>query len=213
MSQGEAIPRSDALAGALQIVGALETACERIEIAGSLRRHKLEVHDVELVAVARHEDRPDGLFGTESVDLLEERIGELMASGWLRARDVENHRQDGSVVVQHKLGQAFKALSYGEIPVDLFIVRPPATWGCIFALRTGPGTWNTELVTRCKDIGRRVSGGQVERWVADMGWISVPTPEEEDFFQAIGQPWVEPEDRRVERVRILRNVAADAVTS
>lgn len=210
MSQGQAVPHKGAWTVAVGLLEDLGPGCERIEIAGSLRRGKAEVHDIELVAVARTEERPDGLFGTQTVDLLDERLGVLMAEACIHPRRVESHRADGSVEHQTKLGPAFKALvSPTGIPVDLFIVRPPATWGCIYALRTGPGAWNTELVTRCKDIGRRVAGGQVERW--DGGtWTVVPTPEEADFFAALGQPWVEPRDRAPGRVRIQRSLAVPA---
>lgn len=212
MSQGEGVAFRGAWAVAVGLVQALEPACERIEIAGSIRRHKTEVHDIELVAVARVEERADGLFGTTEVDLLDERIGALMANGYLAPRLVENHRADGRIDVQQKLGPAFKALITPRgIPVDLFIVRPPATWGVIYGLRTGPGTWNTRLVTDCKTIGRKVEGGQVWRWTGS-AWVVVPTPEERDFFAAIGQPWVEPAERSVERVRIERAIA-DAVAA
>lgn len=210
MSQGQPFPAAVARVAARSLLGALETACERIEIAGSLRRGKSEVHDIELVATARLEERPDGLFGSEQADLLEERVAALLAPGrfraFIEARQVETHRADGTVEYRTKLGPAYKALAHRGIPVDLFIVRPPAAWGCIFALRTGPGTWNTRLVTECKSIGRRVEGGQVQRWTG-AGWDPVPTPEEEDFFRALGQPWVEPRDRRVELVRIDRATA------
>jgi hypothetical protein len=78
----------------------------------------------------------------------------------------------------------------------------------IFALRTGPGDWNTRLVTECQRYFRRVAGGQV----LHLG-RPVPCPEEADFFRALGQPWVDPADRHVDRVRIdpelLRAVTAE----
>ena len=85
--------------------------------------------------------------------------------------------------------------------VDLFITDAEH-WGCIYALRTGPGDWNTKLVTDCKRIFRRVEGGRV----LHMG-KPIPTPEEEDFFRALGQPWVEPWDRAPERIRIDAAIA------
>lgn len=211
MSQGQPIPRATALVVAERVVAMLRPSCERIEVAGSLRREKREVRDIEIVVVPRWEDRATGdLWQTGvSVDLLEERVGALLAGGFLAARDVANHRSGGHVEYQQKLGPAFKALVADEIPLDLFVVRPPATWGCIFALRTGPGDWNTKLVTECQAIGRRVAGGQALAWVAASNtWRTVPTPEEADFFRALGQEWVEPRDRRPERVRIQREVAA-----
>jgi DNA polymerase/3'-5' exonuclease PolX len=214
MSAGVAVALDQARRSADILAQLLSPGCERIEIAGSIRRGKAQVHDIELVAVAKLEDRPDGMFGSSTIDLLEERVGRLIAAGNLAPRLVENHRADGRVDLQHKLGSAFKALVTPRgIPVDLFIVRPPATWGAIFALRTGPGAWNTRLVMECKSIGRRVAGGQVERWHGALSeWVPVPTPEEADFFAALGQPWVEPADRHVDRVYIDRAIA-DAVSS
>lgn len=205
MSAGVAIPHADAWRAAVDLVTALEPACERVEIAGSLRRGRPEVHDIEIVAVPKTEMRPDGLFGEVQGDLLEECVAGLLAHERVEARAVETHRAGGWIDVQTKLGPAFKALVYHGIPVDLFIVRPPASWGVIFGLRTGPGDWNIELVTRCKEVGRRVAGGQVEAWhSASSSWVVVPTPEEADFFAAIGQPWAEPAERSVDRVAITR---------
>lgn len=214
MSQGNRIPHADAMAIAERLVATLEPACERIAIAGSLRRAKPMVGDIEIVCVPRWENVPiPGLLETtwHSVDRLEELIREMLERRAIEARQVENHRADGTVDYQTKLGPAFKALVAAGMPVDLFIVRPPASWGVIFGLRTGPGDWNTRLVTDCKAIGRRVAGGQVEAWDgATSSWVAVPTPEEEDFFRAIGQSWVEPRDRHPDRVRIQRAVAEGA---
>lgn len=212
MSQGKPMPHAEAYATALRLVRQLAPGCERIEIAGSLRRRKPQVRDIEIVAVARWANRPTGdIWSTEErYDALEELVAELLGMGALKARPVENHRANGTIDVQYKLGPAFKALLTGmDVPVDLFIVRPPASWGVIFGLRTGPGDWNTRLVDDCKAIGRRVTGGQVEAWDGvSSSWQVVPTPEEADFFREVGQAWLEPPERHVSRVRIRREVLA-----
>jgi DNA polymerase/3'-5' exonuclease PolX len=209
VSQGTARPRAEALPIAERLLARLWPACERVEIAGSLRRERPMVSDIEIVAVPRWQSRSVGFFDEQMVDALDETITFLLGTGEIEARLVENHRADGSIVRQTKLGPAFKALVSEGMPVDLFIVRPPATWGCIFGLRTGPGDWNTRLVTDCKTIGRRVEGGQVFAWHSATGsWRAVPTPEERDFFAALGQAWVEPRDRAVQRIRIERTIAA-----
>jgi DNA polymerase/3'-5' exonuclease PolX len=213
VSAGIAIGHAAALAIAEGLVNDLRPACERIEIAGSLRRGKPQVHDIEIVAVPRIEQVAVGLLSdvTESIDRLELLVAAMLADGVLERRPVENHRADGSIDVQFKLGPAFKALLCLRVPLDLFIVRPPATWGVIFGLRTGPGDWNTRLVDECKAIGRRVAGGQVEAWSGALGrWEAVPTPEERDFFRALGQPWVEPPERHASRVAIRRDIAVPA---
>lgn len=214
MSQGRSFPHAEALATALRIVRDLRPACERIEIAGSVRRGKPEVHDIEIVVAPRWESRSIGdLWCTPvEVDVFEEHLAGLIDSGALRPRAVVIHRANGSVEEGSRLGTAYKALETGTaVPVDLFVVRPPAQWGVIYALRTGPGRWNTKLVTDCKAISRRVRAGQVEAWRGGVGrWEPVPTPEEEDFFRELGQPWVEPAARDVALVRIQRAIAEGA---
>lgn len=183
----------------------LGPACERIEIAGSIRRRKPEVKDIELVAIPR----VDSVAGTDlwgsavDVDRLEERITSL--ADVVRPRAVEIHRADGTTEYGRRVGRAYQALEFNGMAVDLFVVRPPAEWGVIFAIRTGPGDWNERIVTDCKRFFRRVQGGQV----LDIRSQPIPCPEERDFFEAVGQPWRDPWERRVERVRLsqpTRNV-------
>lgn len=205
MSQGEKVGLSTARAIAERLRSTLSPACTRIEIAGSVRREKPLVGDIEMVAIPLVESVSAGdLWDTPTdVDRLEELLLSLRASGALPLRRVENHRADGSIDVGRRDGAAYKALEFQGLPVDLFIVRDPDQWGTIFALRTGPGDWNTRLVTDCKRFLRRVEGGNVYR-----AGQRVPCPEERDFFDAIGQAWVEPRDRRVDRVEIRAEVAA-----
>lgn len=199
MSQGVSLPFGRALVKAQALTYLLSDACERIEIAGSLRRLKAEVHDIEIVAVPKWEvTAGDDLWGTPvEIDLLEDKLAGLRSIGTLRLRDVEAHKADGSVEITHRDGDSYKALEYEGIPVDLFIVRPPAEWGVIFAIRTGPGDWNQRLVTDCQKYLRRVEKGRVYR-----GGQYVPCPEEEDFFAAIGQDYLPPNERSVDKVRI-----------
>ena len=55
-----ALMEATGLAG--ELVALLQPACERIEIAGSIRRQRPDVGDVELVVVPRLK-APLGLFG------------------------------------------------------------------------------------------------------------------------------------------------------
>lgn len=208
MSQGQPVPLAVAEPIAEELTILLWPACDRIAVAGSIRRRKAMVADIEIVAVPTIAQVVGGdLWGTpQEVNLLTGamtgRLVELLAAGEIGLRQVDVHRASGEIEQQTRQGEAYQALVFRGLPVDLFIVRPPADWGVIYALRTGPGDWNTRLVTDCHRYLRRVEGGRVYR-----SGQYVPCPEERDFFAAVGQAWVEPEERAVGRVRIEAQVS------
>ena len=198
MSGGERLDLYSARVLAAQVLDLLGQSCERIDIAGSIRRERQDVGDIEIVAAPRFEEEPAGLWGEPStVDRLAARLGELAADGLLLPRAVAVHRKDGSVETQQRVGDRYQALAYRGFPVDLFIVRPPASFGVIFTIRTGPADWSERLVTDCQRKFWRVQSGQLLK----LGQ-PVECPEERDFLRAIGQPWIEPRDRSAARVAL-----------
>ena len=235
MSSGDPIPYAEALPVAEELRELLAPACERIVIAGSLRRRKALVSDVELVAEPRYYDAAEGLFDTVRRSALDAVVATL------DRREVRLHRRDGSEEVQTRDGNAYKALAYRGLPVDLFLVRPvecaacgrqPAgepvaddgrqpqtaarsracsgcpscgsesligsSWGVILTIRTGPADFSRELVTRCRTWGRRVQGGRLYVYGR-----YVPCPDERTFLAEVGMPWLEPEERAPERVKLM----------
>lgn len=89
-------PRTQALAVAEELVAALRPACERLEIAGSLRRGKAEVGDVEILFVPRVEERPD------PEDLLRRTVEVNVAALWLLARVQKTYPDCCRVVVRNE---------------------------------------------------------------------------------------------------------------
>jgi DNA polymerase/3'-5' exonuclease PolX len=169
-------------------------ACARIEVAGSIRRREARVGDIELVAEPRQ--LPTDLFGAVDVEAPTEIDAVIAELGpeVLRLREMTGPAKK----VVRRSGARFKALEVatrgaGWIPVDLFIVLPPAQWGAILAIRTGPRDMSARLVTSCQRRGLVCIDG---RLVQVRGEREVPTPSEEEFFAACGVPWAEPEDRR-----------------
>lgn len=74
--------RSAALEVARELCDRLKPHCEKLIVAGSLRRRKLEVCDVEILYISRMAERPLDMFLTQSVSLA----------------DMENHRSvDGTI--------------------------------------------------------------------------------------------------------------------
>lgn len=91
--------------------------CKRVVIAGSIRREKPEVGDIEIVC---EPVAPKTNFATLIPKL--------------------------SVI---KNGEKYTQLLLPEgIKLDLFKVTPPAQWGVILTLRTGPAEFSRKIVTQ-----------------------------------------------------------------
>lgn len=185
------IPLSEAERLAHQALELLAPACERIEIAGSIRRRKLDVGDVELLAIPKVERQLGGLFGDEPFDVNQLDL--------LVLRLLEERRL--FLRAPRRLGSKYKALLLGEMPLDLFCVLPPAEWGCLMAIRTGPREFSQRLVTDTRHYGLRpphlkvVDGGvyhELQKPGVDKPY---PMPEERDLFELFRLEYVPPERR------------------
>jgi DNA polymerase/3'-5' exonuclease PolX len=80
------------------------------------------------------------------------------------------------------------------IKLDLFIVQPPAQWGAILAIRTGPAHYSHWLVTQRKQGGAMPSYLRQRDGALWDGDELVPTPTEASYFAALGidtvpDPW------------------------
>lgn len=177
----------EAEAIAAKLRDALAPLCDRIELAGSIRRGVSLVKDIELVAIPKTERDLLGVVDPKMRTELDVKIDRLVESGKLAWRV----RHDGQRIAQGSKFKALVAVKSG-IAVDLFLVTPPASWGAIFAIRTGPWQYSRALVTMCQSLGLREHQGRLVR--AD--GTEVDTPEEADFIRACGAEYVEPRERR-----------------
>lgn len=196
------LPEADALAA--EVLELLRPATERIAIAGSIRRRRPDVGDIEIVAIPRygvgmgHAD----LFGnvsTPAVNHLDELVGGLLMDGVLAKRLDKNGRP--------AIGPKYKRLSYRDFALDLF-VGTPENWGVLLAIRTGPASFAHAFVTNIGHMTRPAYAGAEHKprpGLLPMGMRVgegnqlfgpdgrvIETREEEDFFRAIGQPCLEP---------------------
>lgn len=162
-----------------ELLAKLSPACERIEIAGGVRRKKAECHDIELVAIPKQDP---------IVDIFNQVAGH---------RNLLNERIEELHLVLDKNGDRYKKIIYtNELNCDLFIVLPPAQWGVIFTIRTGSAEFSHHIVTArkyggcmpsdcvCKDGAVHDSRGRI-----------IPMHEEMDFLNFLGLGWIEPSER------------------
>jgi len=140
-------PHATALAIAKEIVAELTPYCQRIEIAGSLRRLKAEVGDIEVLFVPHIEQRQADMFSTEPVDIAQERINQMLTAGTITKR--ANTRGYFTWGPQNKLGVHVAS----NIPVDFFSTTIEKWWTAL-VIRTGSAETNLRLTTGAQKLQR-----------------------------------------------------------
>lgn len=166
--------RAQQLAAAL--IADLEPGCDRIEVAGSIRRRRPEVGDLEIVAIPKPRlnllGEPDGTHLDGILEGLQKR-GQLT-----RIKGGDKYKQ-------------FAVAAPACCHIDLFLTTADQ-WGLILLIRTGPESFSRQVVTQKSKGGLlpddlRVSNGRLWR-----GDEILPTLEESDVFRAAGLAWLEP---------------------
>lgn len=171
----------------------LAPVSERIEVAGSIRRGLPTVGDIEIVLLPRMyppEDRD--LFGNpvgEPSDRIDTSISEAN-----RIESCSSGTGRGAWLERLNKGKRYIKLRdrYLDLQIDLFVVRPPAEWGPIFAIRTGSALFSQRLVTGLHRKGLRCRGGRV----VDKRGRAISSPTEEMFFKLCGVEWTKPSERK-----------------
>ena len=174
MSDGTKITLSVAEERAQSIVEWLKPACQRVEIAGSIRRRKPMVGDIEIVCIPR-----------QSKNILGEPILDFEA--------VVYRMNAGAELLAG--GNKYRKYNVNGVQLDLFITTP-AQWGVIFMIRTGSAEFSHKMVTQRNKGGYcpshlNVKDGRV--W--SCGRTALDTPEEIDVFKQFRVDWVEPRNR------------------
>lgn len=188
-----------------ELKASIEPGCTRVEIAGSLRRKKEEPKDIEIVCqpsigVYEMKDMFDEVYERREVNWLDVELGKLYDSGALELDPVTKRN-----------GKNYKRLRHtpSGLACDLFIVTDPRKWGLIYTIRTGSWRFSKDLVSEALRKGWFVQHGLLHQHTPerdDLGDVKecqngetcsyiFPTLEEEDVFNVLGIPWIEPKDR------------------
>jgi DNA polymerase/3'-5' exonuclease PolX len=161
-------PYEQALRIAEATLEQLRPHCFRAEIAGSIRRKKAEVGDIEIVIIPKPYEL--GLFesGIASVVNKWEKV-----RGELPCKYTQRILPEG-------------------IALDLFFAEE-SNWGNIFAIRTGSADYSHKvLATQWVRRGFKSIDGYL--WREDEQYS---LREEKDLFQLIGIPYIAPEYRNI----------------
>jgi len=196
------LPREQVLPIALSLYRALEPACDKICIAGSLRREEPTVGDIEIVAVPKH------LLHLNLLDELEPEAEPSQLLTILRGLIC-----DGVLVWPEKNkanGPSLKRLTVVElgIPIEIYLCDE-YEYGYITMIRTGPADFAEAMVTEwtygglkmptldCKGGAKRLVNGK---------WQKLDLPNEKAVFDAWGLPVLHPRERDAAGVEKLRGM-------
>lgn len=180
-------PRSEALNAARELCKLIGPFCERIVVAGSLRRMKSEVGDVEILYIPRYEVRSADLFSSAQFNLADEVIERLVSDGILAKRV--------SAAGRTSWGELNKlAVHSSGVPIDLFRTNETSWWNYLVC-RTGPADSNTRIAAAAIRRGFRWHpyGSGFTR-IRD--GKEFPMTSEAAVFEFVGLRYTSPSERR-----------------
>jgi len=191
-----------ALRIARKLVKMYEPACERIEIAGSVLRGQWipmkEVKDIEIVCIPlpTHRKWKDKRGKNRDYGILKRNRMDDRLEGYKernRLKFLKNGPRMKQVMLIKRDGEEL-------IKVDIFLVLPPAQWGVIKLIRTGPTSFSKWLVSYRKPKGFKFMKGAIHveqstvkehytekpiKGTDNKLWVSIKTPEEIDVFKVL----------------------------
>ncbi len=158
-----------------QLVDYLKPNAKRIEVAGSIRRCKPEVGDIEIVCVptvALYDQLDAYLRSSDILHTDPKRWGSRLRSFRFPVKHVNDY-----------------------IQVDLFLQPDPARWGVNMMIRTGSAEFSRKMVTKRKAGGFMPNDLTIYDARVWAGAKMLETPEEQDVFALWGMDYVMPPQR------------------
>jgi len=154
------------------IVEQLAPMCERVEIAGSIRRDRPECNDIDLVVMPKRGMLPH-----------------------IRRRCLQSRphiREDGNEQLKITLNNGVRVdVYYVPVPEPDMFIRQEPPWGTRLLMRTGSERFNRWFAY--------AAGQKFLHWNPYFGLYRgqrcVACATEQDMFNAIDVPYIKPEDR------------------
>ena len=153
---------------AAQIKATVETHCELLEVAGSIRRQKPKVHDIDFVVVAKSD------------------------ADWQRINDKLKQLKAKPNCSGNSVIKAFVPCENGFFQVDFYRAKP-STFGIHLLVRTGSAEHNMWLAGCAISKGMRIkySEGLIKEGVEVAGET------EQGVFEALDLPYPLPSEREI----------------
>jgi len=160
---------------ALKIVSVISPCCVRAEVAGSIRRRKATINDIDIVVQPKPQSWVQVIKEIRrEFDAITEKQGEKLVTLYVPFESKQ---------------------SKGYVEVDLYRASE-GTWGILLLIRTGSAEHNIYLCNLAIRKGYRLA---YSRGVLNEKGEVVASKTEEEVFQALGLDYIPPEDREVKR--------------
>lgn len=181
--------RESAMKVADELLAILSPLCEpeRCVVAGSLRRGKAEVSDVEILFVSKvGAVRPPGSLFDETGILVDEALEKMLGV------TLEKRASEAGTFAWGSKNKLARHIASG-IAVDLFSTSE-ACWFNSLVMRTGGAETNKRLASEAQRRGRQwnVYGPGVK--ILATGEV-IQATSERHVFELIGVPYLEPHER------------------
>ena len=153
-----------------RIVHSIEHLCDKIQVVGSIRRKRPEVHDIDIV---------------------------LIPQAWMWNTIIQRLKTNMLARVV-KAGQELATLKIPTgttsetMQVDIYRARPE-TWGVLLLIRTGSMEHNVMMCSRARTLDMMLSAA---RGVIKGGKV-IASRTEKEIFHALRMEYVEPENREI----------------
>jgi DNA polymerase (family 10) len=192
MSDKKKWPREEAMKVAEQLCRILKPICDRLIVAGSLRRQKETVGDIEILYIPKYEPRQIELFISTYINLADEGLDQLMNDGVIEprknVRGAETYGPKNKYTIHRASG----------LPVDFFSATEENWWNYLVC-RTGPKESNIRISAQALQRGwewKPYSSGFSKGGPLFKDYEEHAVTSEKDVFEFVGLPYLKPELRR-----------------
>jgi len=195
-----------------QIVTWLRPFCDRLAIAGSVRRQRPICNDIDLVVIPKFSAPPTDLFGNTAgargVPL------HAMLVNYVRDYSYQGSTGDPPVPVgdppavprwqtgEHNPEGTNFILQLPKCQLDIYIATPE-NWGSKLVQRTGSKEHNTWLASRARDLGHK---WELDRGILDQRNFLVAAETEEAIYSALSLQFIPPIAREGGLVRVSKPI-------
>jgi DNA polymerase (family 10) len=178
------LDRSDVEPLATEILREIEPYCQKAVIVGSIRRQRCKINDIDILVLPTS---PTSMYHRPTSDMWRMIIKDLRNRFYVITEKQGEKLFTGYVPFKGR----------GHVQVDLYRATAD-TWGILLLVRTGSKEHNVHLCNLAISKGLRLFYS--EGLVKDGQIIACRT--EEEVFQALGLPFIVPQDREVEAIQL-----------